>query len=81
MQDIDPNEIYRQKYAHFGRMNDMLYELTIIFSSLIGALWCFAHISQGKYICVFAGDGIRSFSFDHFYIHSSQISFGAWRLH
>jgi hypothetical protein len=39
---IDPNEIYRQQYAHFGRMNDILYKLPVLFSSLIGALWYFA---------------------------------------
>jgi len=42
MKPIDPNEIYRQQYAHFSRMNDILYKLPVLFSSLIGALWYFS---------------------------------------
>jgi len=42
MTPTDSNEIYRQQYAHFGRMNDVLYKLPVLFSSLIGALWYFS---------------------------------------
>lgn len=40
--EIEPLEIYKQHYAHFGRMNDILYKLPILYSSLIGALWYFS---------------------------------------
>ena len=39
---IEPLEIYKQQYAHFGRMNDLLYKLPVLYSSLIGALWYFS---------------------------------------
>ena len=48
MSDIDRTEIYRQQYAHFGRMNDILYKLPVLFSSLIGALWYFAFTFLGE---------------------------------
>lgn len=39
---VDLSEIHRQQYAHFGRMNDILYRLPVLFSTLIGGLWYFA---------------------------------------
>lgn len=39
---VDISEIHRQQYAHFGRMNDILYRLPVLFSTLIGGLWFFA---------------------------------------
>lgn len=39
---VDIAEIHRQQYAHFGRMNDILYRLPVLFSTLIGGLWFFA---------------------------------------
>ena len=41
-------EIYRQQYAHFGRMNDLLYKLPTIYSALVGALWYFGFVSMDK---------------------------------
>ena len=42
MRDISIEEKYRQQYAQFGRMNDILYRLPVLFSTLIGGLWFFA---------------------------------------
>ena len=39
---VDVSEIHKQQYAHFGRMNDILYRLPVLFSTLIGGLWFFA---------------------------------------
>jgi hypothetical protein len=47
-EEIPPLEIYKQQYAHFGRMNDLLYKLPTIYSALIGALWYFAFVSMEK---------------------------------
>lgn len=41
-------EIYKQQYAHFGRMNDLLYKLPTIYSALVGALWYFGFTSLDK---------------------------------
>jgi len=40
--NVEPLEIYKQQYAHFGRMNDILYKLPILYASLVGALWYFS---------------------------------------
>lgn len=37
--NIDPIEIYKQQYAHFGRMNEILYKLPVLYATLVGALW------------------------------------------
>ena len=42
MPEIELVEKYKQQYAHFGRMNDILYKLPVLFSTLIGALWYFS---------------------------------------
>ena len=39
--EITPLEIYKQHYAHFGRMNDIIYKLPILYATLIGGLWYF----------------------------------------
>jgi len=54
MTDIKPGgsehipaiEIYKQQYAHFGRMNDLIYKLPTLYSALIGALWFFAYTAK-----------------------------------
>lgn len=38
---VSIDEIYRQQYAHFSRMNDLFYKLPIGFSTIIGGLWFF----------------------------------------
>lgn len=45
---VDISEIHRQQYAHFGRMNDILYRLPVLFSTLIGGLWFFAFSQNEK---------------------------------
>ena len=40
--EVDVKEIYKQQYAHFGRMNDVLYKMPPIFSTILGGLWYFA---------------------------------------
>lgn len=52
MYKIDITEKYRQQYAHFGRMNDILYKLPILFSTLIGGLWYFAFSFMDKSIFI-----------------------------
>jgi hypothetical protein len=36
------NEIYKEQYAHFRAMNDILYKIPPLFTAVIGALWYFA---------------------------------------
>jgi uncharacterized membrane protein len=38
---VSVDEIYRQQYGHFSRMNDLFYKLPIGFSTIIGGLWFF----------------------------------------
>lgn len=52
MCEIELVEKYRQQYAHFGRMNDILYKLPILFSTLIGGLWFFAFSFMDKSVFV-----------------------------
>ncbi|MET4386681.1 putative membrane protein [Bradyrhizobium sp. F1.4.3] len=44
--EIPAVEIYKQHYAHFGRMNDLIYKLPTLYSALIGALWFFAYSAK-----------------------------------
>ena len=57
MSEITIVDKYQQQYAHFGRMNDILYKLPPIFSIIIGGLWFFAvnYTDEEKFIsmCVF----------------------------
>lgn len=39
---ISVNEIYKEQYAHFRAMNDLLYKIPPLFTAVIGALWYFA---------------------------------------
>lgn len=39
---ITRNEIYKEQYAHFRGMNDILYKIPPLFTAVIGALWYFA---------------------------------------
>lgn len=49
---VSVDEIYRQQYAHFSRMNDLFYKLPIGFSTIIGGLWFFgaSMIEKDKFI-------------------------------
>jgi len=38
---VSPEEIYKQQFSHFSKMNDLLYKLPIGFSTIIGGLWFF----------------------------------------
>jgi hypothetical protein len=40
--DVSVNEIYKEQYAHFRAMNDILYKIPPLFSVAIGGLWYFA---------------------------------------
>ena len=41
-QDVSVREIYKEQYAHFRAMNDILYKIPPLFSVAIGGLWYFA---------------------------------------
>ena len=55
MTEITIVDKYQRQYAHFGRMNDILYKLPPLFSTIIGALWFFAvsYIDKDRVISVF----------------------------
>lgn len=38
---VPVEEIYRQQFAHFTKMNDLFYKLPIGFATIIGGLWFF----------------------------------------
>ena len=40
--EVSVNEIYKEQYAHFRSMNDILYKIPPLFSVAIGGLWYFA---------------------------------------
>ena len=40
--DVSVNEIYKEQYAHFRAMNDILYKIPPLFSVAMGGLWYFA---------------------------------------
>lgn len=40
--NVSINEIYKEQYAHFRAMNDILYKIPPLFSVAIGGLWYFA---------------------------------------
>ena len=46
--EIPAVDIYKQQYAHFGRMNDLIYKLPTLYSALIGALWFFAYTAKNE---------------------------------
>jgi|GEM_PF-4530294 len=39
---VSDEEKYRQQYAHFRGMNDLLYKLPVMFSAILGGFWYFA---------------------------------------
>jgi hypothetical protein len=45
---VTVKEIYEQQYAHFRAMNDILYKMPPIFSTILGGLWYFAASYIGK---------------------------------
>ena len=40
--DVSVKDIYKEQYAHFRAMNDILYRIPPLFSVAIGGLWYFA---------------------------------------
>lgn len=40
--DVSVKDIYKEQYAHFRAMNDILYKIPPLFSVAIGGLWYFA---------------------------------------
>lgn len=42
MNDITPLDKYKEQYAHMRAMNDILYKMPPIFTTVIGGLWVFA---------------------------------------
>jgi hypothetical protein len=64
---VSVDEIYRQQYAHFSKMNDLFYKLPIGFSTIIGGLWFFGAnmIEKDKFIAsvVFAFAGLCCLAF------------------
>ncbi len=49
MSEISKNEIYKEQYAHFRSMNDILYKIPPMFTAVIGGLWYFAVLNLEKY--------------------------------
>jgi hypothetical protein len=47
-QKVTTKDIYEQQYAHFRAMNDILYKIPPIFSTILGGLWYFAASYIGK---------------------------------
>jgi hypothetical protein len=45
---ISDSEIYREQYAHFRSMNEILYKIPPLFTAVIGGLWYFAVIELDK---------------------------------
>ena len=52
---VTPKDIYEQQYAHFRAMNDILYKMPPIFSTILGGLWYFAASYIGKDRVIAAG--------------------------
>ena len=48
MGDISRADIYREQYAHFRSMNDILYKIPPLFTAVIGGLWYFAVLNLEK---------------------------------
>jgi hypothetical protein len=55
------SEIYREQYAHFRSMNDILYKIPPLFGAVVGGLWYVAlqNLSSDKWVArtvlLFAG--------------------------
>lgn len=48
MGDISRSDIYREQYAHFRSMNDILYKIPPLFTVVLGGLWYFAATNLDK---------------------------------
>lgn len=67
MTEITRADIYREQYAHFRSMNDILYKIPPLFTAVLGGLWYFAvlNLQTDKWIscAVFAFAAIASICF------------------
>lgn len=67
MTEITRVEIYKEQYAHFRSMNDILYKIPPLFTAILGGLWYFAalNLERDKWIscAVFAFAAIASICF------------------
>lgn len=48
MRDISRADIYREQYAHFRSMIDILYKIPPLFTAVLGGLWYFAVLNLEK---------------------------------
>lgn len=64
---ITLSEIYKEQYAHFRGMNDILYKIPPLFTAVIGGLWYFAvqNLANDKWVArlVFAFAAVASVCF------------------
>ena len=67
MVDISHLDIYKEQYAHFRSMNDILYKIPPMFTAVLGGLWYFAalNLEKDKWIsfAVFAFAAVSSICF------------------
>ena len=67
MGEITRGDIYREQYAHFRAMNDILYKIPPLFTAVLGGLWYFAvtNLENDKWIscAVFAFAAVGSICF------------------
>ena len=49
MAEITEADRYKEQYAHFRSMNDILYKIPPLFTAVIGGLWYFAATNIEKY--------------------------------
>jgi hypothetical protein len=65
--DIERLDIYKEQYAHFRSMNDILYKIPPMFTAVLGGLWYFAvqTLEKDKLVscAVFAFSAIASVCF------------------
>ncbi len=54
MSDPTRLDVYKEQYAHFRSMNDILYKIPPLFTATIGGLWFFAvsNVDKDKWIAV-----------------------------
>ncbi|MDN3277855.1 hypothetical protein QWJ07_26565 [Frankia sp. RB7] len=55
MTEITNVDRYKEQYAHFRSMNDILYKIPPIFTAILGGLWYFASSNLDKYKWVACG--------------------------
>ncbi|MDC6668579.1 hypothetical protein OEZ84_28000, partial [Leclercia adecarboxylata] len=67
MTEITRVEIYKEQYAHFRSMNDILYKIPPLFTAILGGLWYFAvlNLEKDKWIscAIFAFAAVASVCF------------------